>query len=244
MRIIGLTGPSGGGKSTVANVLEQQGVVTIDCDLNYPNNDGIHINCSRNVTVKNCNISCSDDCIIVRANSRSLKENKVCENVSVSDCKLTSPTAAIRVAFVCDGTIRNCDFSNLTMTSCGCGVLLEIPDKGLIQSDFGREATLVENLRFSKIVVDKTQIFLKINLFDGEDTTINSVRSLIFENITAKCNAATFVTGTPSAPVENLRFTNCSFTTSSPTPVKLSNAKNIAFDSTDFSSAEEHYAPL
>lgn len=33
MRIIGLTGPSGGGKSTVADVLEQQGVVTIDCDL-------------------------------------------------------------------------------------------------------------------------------------------------------------------------------------------------------------------
>ena len=55
--------------------------VKILCHLDYPNNDGIHINCSRNVSVSNCKITCSDGCIVVRANSRSLKENKVCERL-------------------------------------------------------------------------------------------------------------------------------------------------------------------
>jgi polygalacturonase len=204
--------------------------VTIDCDLNYPNNDGIHINCSRNVTVKNCKISCSDDCIVVRANSRSLDRNKVCENVSVTNCTLTSPTSAIRIAFVCDGTIRNCSFSNLTMLDCKVGVLLEIPDKKLIQSDYGRESTLVENLRFLDIVMDYTPLAIKINLFDGDDTTINGIRSLYFENFTAKCEDAILINGTPSAPVENVRFTSCSFLSSSPNPIKINHAKNVIFD--------------
>ena len=210
--------------------------VTIDCDLNYPNNDGIHVNCSRNVTVKNCRISCSDDCIVVRANSRSLKENKICENVSVTNCTLTSPASAIRIAFVCDGTIRNCSFSDLSMIDCNAGLRLEIPDKKLIQSDYGREATLVENLRFSNITMDNVSIFVKINLFDGEDTEISSIRSLFFEKITGKCKAVMLINGTPSAPVEDIRFTNCTFIASSPEPIKkITHAKNIAFDGVDLS---------
>ena len=62
----------------------------IIADVQYPNNDGIHINCSRHVTVSDCNITCGDDCIILRANSVSLKENKVCEFVTVTNCNLTS----------------------------------------------------------------------------------------------------------------------------------------------------------
>ena len=47
----------------------------------YPNNDGIHINCSRNVTVSNSNIVCGDDCIIVRANSVSLVDGENEQNL-------------------------------------------------------------------------------------------------------------------------------------------------------------------
>ena len=51
--------------------------------VDYRNNDGIHINSSRNVNISNCNIVTGDDCIVVRANNRSLAENKVCERVTV-----------------------------------------------------------------------------------------------------------------------------------------------------------------
>ena len=40
-------------------------------DVEYPNNDGIHINSSRDVTVSNCVIETGDDAIIVRANNAS-----------------------------------------------------------------------------------------------------------------------------------------------------------------------------
>ena len=64
-------------------------------DVNYPNNDGIHINASRHVTVSDCNITCGDDCIVLRANNVSLAENKVCEKVTVTNCTLTSRCSGI-----------------------------------------------------------------------------------------------------------------------------------------------------
>ena len=149
---------------------------------------------------------------------------------------MTSPASAIRIAFVCDGIIRNCSFSDLSMIDCNIGVLLDIPDKHLIQSDYGREATLVENLHFSNIIMDNVLLVVRINLFDGEDTAISSIRSLLFEKITAKCKDIMLINGTPSVPVEDIRFTNCTFCSSSSDPIrKITHAKNIAFDGVDLS---------
>lgn len=205
--------------------------VKIDCDLDYPNNDGIHVNCSRNVTISNCDISCSDDCVVVRANSRSLKENKVCEKVTVVNCNMTTPAAGVRVAFVCDGTIRNCVFSNLVMTNTCVGVLLDIPDIRLIQSDFGRESTVVENLRFSNIVMDNVSLPVKIGLFDGEDTHISKIMDISFNGITAKGDRGVIITGTNAVKVQNIRFSNCHFQTKSPVDTfKFSKTENITMD--------------
>ena len=73
--------------------------VKIFAEVEYPNNDGIHINSSRNVTISNCDITCGDDSIIVRANNASLAENKVCEKVCVTNCNLTSYSGGIRIGW-------------------------------------------------------------------------------------------------------------------------------------------------
>ena len=59
-------------------------------ELRYPNNDGIHLNCCRDVTVSDCQIETGDDCIVLRANSRSLKDNKTLERAVISNCVLRS----------------------------------------------------------------------------------------------------------------------------------------------------------
>ena len=101
--------------------------VKIFAEVEYPNNDGIHINSSRNVTISNCDITCGDDSIIVRANNASLAENKVCEKVCVTNCNLTSYSGGIRIGWKNDGVIRNCSFSNIVMTDTSSGVDITLP---------------------------------------------------------------------------------------------------------------------
>lgn len=236
--------------------------ITIDADVDYPNNDGVHINSSRNVTISDCNISCGDDCIVLRANNASLKENKVCENVTVTNCTLTSYSSAVRIGWVQDGTIRNCTLSNLTMYDCSTGVSILIPDtkrcpKGVYPAgaDVGREATYVENISFDNIKMDKQCSYpVYIDVCANEEILFKGINGLKFTSLHSKGPELPFIKGRESRPVENISFTDCSFTVTDGSefdnrnqhgwtaltdlepyhPMTIMHTKNISFNNTTF----------
>jgi polygalacturonase len=187
----------------------------IFAEVQYPNNDGIHINSSRNVTVSNCDITCGDDCIVIRANNGSLKENKVCERVAVTNCNLTSYACGIRIAWINDGTIRNCVFSNIVMTDTNTGICIQLPHVSAEHvvniPDRGREATLVENLSFSNIVMDGLYAPPIKIILGNEPTMCNAVRDIYFDNIHAKGLCFPLLVGRSEKPIENVTMTNCTF---------------------------------
>lgn len=187
--------------------------IKIRACVDYPNNDGIHVNSSRNVTISNCDITCGDDCIVLRANNASLCENKVCEKVSVTNCNLTSYSAGVRIAWINDGTIRNCVFSNLVMTDTSVGISLLIPKgKRPELTDVGREETVVENLSFCNIVMSgvcNESILLRIT--DNENAHMKRVKNLQFSNIYARGPHFFTLQGRKDCILENVTFSDCRF---------------------------------
>ena len=69
----------------------------IRSDVTYPNNDGIHINACRDVTISNCTIESGDDAIVVRCNTRSLAERKTCERVLHRATSASSPDSMVQL---------------------------------------------------------------------------------------------------------------------------------------------------
>lgn len=184
----------------------------IDASVLYPNNDGIHINCSRDVTVSDCRIACGDDGVVVRAYSLPLMKNTACERVTVTNSTIVSHSGGVRVGWIGDGAIRNCAFSNLTITDSTVGVDIRLPgnDTGIRQSDEGEEATLIENLSFSNIVMDRVfhePVFIHIN----EHNRCEAIRNLYFTGVHARAAHMPCVNGRADCPVKNVYFTNCHF---------------------------------
>lgn len=182
-------------------------------DVEYPNNDGIHINSCRNVTISNCIITCGDDAIVVRANNISLSENKICEKVTVTNCSLTSYSSGIRLGWINDGVIRNCTFSNIVMTDTTYGIQIALPGRGETRlSDEGREDTLIEHISFSNIVMDR--IFtnpVRILIDDHPATHCKAVRNLYFDGLHATCRYFNHLQGRADCRLSNIVFSNCSF---------------------------------
>ena len=180
-------------------------------ELSYPNNDGIHLNCSRDVTVSDCHIECGDDSIVIRANSRSLKENKPMERVTVTNCVLRSRCYGIRVGYSDDGVMRHCTFSNLVITETRDGIGFTLPNSPYPRNhDFGREDSLIEDMLFSNIVMDgiygkPTRTIL------GDKARIKAVRDIHFSNVHAKGKHFPAFIGRESNPLQNFTFDNCSF---------------------------------
>lgn len=180
--------------------------------VDYPNNDGIHINCSRNVTISDCSITCGDDGIVARAYSLPLFKNTVCEKLAVTNCNITSHSGGIRVGWYNDGVIRNCTFSNLNITDSTCGIDIRLPDtpetgRG---SDQGEERTLIENLSFSQITIDRTYyepIFIHI----AERNLCEGIRNLYFTGIHSFSVHMPAIVGRENCRVENVYMTDCHF---------------------------------
>ena len=184
----------------------------IYADVRYPNNDGIHVNSSRDVTISNCIVECGDDAIVIRANNRSLKENKVCERVVVTNCVLRSWSCGVRLGWTNDGVIRNCSFSNIIMHDTSNGIHFYLPPKRLHSNDYGREATLVENITFSDIQMNEiygSSIYVCVDSDEG--TLFKGFRNVTFNNVYCKCLNLPYFSGRKDALVENITFNNCVF---------------------------------
>jgi len=179
----------------------------------FPNNDGIHINCCRNVTISDCNITCGDDSIVIRAYSAPMGRNIPCEKVCVTNCNLTSHSGGIRIGWYGDGVIRNCTFGNLNICDSTVGIDIRLPNlpKDHRGSDEGFEKSLFENLNFHDITIDRNYqepIFIYV----GKDVLIDAIKNLYFTGIHSFSVKMPNLQGRADNHLQNIYFTDCHFT--------------------------------
>ncbi len=92
------------------------------CENRGPSTDGIDIDSSSEVVVENCDISCSDDNICMKAgrDADGLRVNRVCENVTVRNCVLREGSG-ITLGSETSGGIRNIFVDHISFYGTGCG---------------------------------------------------------------------------------------------------------------------------
>ena len=187
--------------------------VKVFADVRYPNNDGIHVNSCHNVVVRNCDIETGDDSIVVRANNRSLAENRVCENVVVSNCSIRSWSAGVRLGWSNDGLIRNCLFRDLRMRDTSVGISYSLPSPDVCGPDHGREATSLDNIVFENITMDGIYGRPILITYGPRDkgTLIGPIRNLVFRNVTSRGLEKPIFQARPENPIDGVRFENCRF---------------------------------
>lgn len=114
--------------------------LTIDTDLNIPNDDGIHISACKGVIISDCNISSGDDCIAL---SCITNWEKPCEDIVITNCVLKSCSKAIVVGYIYS-IIRNVLISNCIIKESNRGLCFMCND----------EYGLIENIRAVNMIID------------------------------------------------------------------------------------------
>lgn len=114
--------------------------LTIDTDLNVPNDDGMHFCGCKGVLVANCHVSSGDDCIAI---SGITNWGKPCEDIVVTNCILRSCSKAIVIGYIYSH-IRNVTISNCIIKESNRGLCLMCNDT----------CGVVENVRVSNMIID------------------------------------------------------------------------------------------
>ena len=135
------------------------------------NTDGIDIDCSRFVTVSDCNIETGDDAITFRCAAKRLKTPKICEHITVTNCNLAVSASAFRIG-VGTGQIRHVRVSNITVARAGVGM-------HFMTSYNGAGEAVIEDVNFSGISLCNVGWPFKIDGSTGKikNVTVDNVRA-------------------------------------------------------------------
>ena len=209
--------------------------VCMQCDPDYPNADGVHINCSADVVVSDCVLHTGDDSVIIRANCNTLQSPRVCERVIVKGCVLSSKCQAVRIGWRNDYEIRHCLLSDLIITDSVRGIVIELPDHSS-PFDVGEYATVIHHISFSNVTIENCldrPVYLAVH----PENKFGGISDIRFSGL--NCTSVLFPTviGRKDAMPENIFFSDCSFTVSDvygrPFDI-FRNTKNLHFDNVTF----------
>lgn len=197
--------------------------------LHGPNTDGIDIQASRNVRISNCDIYTRDDAICLK-NRDPKYIDRECENITITNCIITTLTNAFKIGTESLGNFRNIVFSNSVIKAAKPSDELAKEAASWIdttrqKSGIGPSGGIaietvdgahIQGITITNIVMDGvwTPIFIRLaNRGAGEQKVSppipGSLKDVIISNIIAyRASSASSVTAIPGYYVENISLSN------------------------------------
>ena len=160
------------------------------------NGDGIDIDRCRNVTISNCRVDTSDDCVTLRASTAHRLQNPMdCELVTVTNCNLSSSCNAIRLG-VGEGNIHDAVLSNITITDTKqafniVGAYVK-----------GNRGTDIYGIRFNNIKVEAKELVRIHHMYSPQA----SIRNIVFDGISGTAPDVSHIWAKQAAPFKNIVF--------------------------------------
>jgi len=185
--------------------------------------DGIDIVSSHDITISNSRIETGDDCIAIVCGIPEWGPDYPTENITITNCRLSSASAAIKFTEGNSRLVQHVVVSNCTIYDTNRGITLQIATGGTVR-----------DVVFSNITMD-------LHRFDwfwaGDGNAFNIeihrpsewnheppkpgepgpglIKDVIFHDIIVRCQGSSKLEGHPERPLEGITFDNIKFFISS-----------------------------
>ncbi|MBP5640746.1 MAG: hypothetical protein J6X55_14795 [Victivallales bacterium] len=194
-----------------------------------PEDDGLDIDCCSDVTVCDCVIYAGDDALTLRGCEKKLKQPRICERVSISNCTLNSYYAhAIRVG-VGSGEIRDCHFDNVRVL--GGHAAIHINSKYSDLSD-GVE---IHDISFRDMDIDADQMaFIRLDYkFVHETPTSKNISNILIENVSGQIRYPSMLYGNGVGDIHDITFKDINLHVTGKCDISENTRKFIMVDGTE-----------
>ena len=195
-------------------IAENLYVHTVRRPFHTQNGDGIDIDACRHVRVRNCTVNSADDSITLRCNAKRLKRHRDCEDIEVTDCRLSSPCNAIRLG-VGTGIVKDAKFRDIAVTDSRMAV-------NFVSAWRDEAGVSFRNIRFENMHVDAKCLCL-FNRGKAVDTAFDGI---VFENVSGRVDETSHVSGSRAHPLGSIVFRNVDI----PCGVRVLNAPDVKIE--------------
>ena len=108
--------------------------------LDVPNCDGIDPDHSRNVEIRNCNLVCGDDGVVIKCSRQPIDYGE-CANIDVHDCIIETQDAGLKIGTETTSDIHNIRFERCQIKTASRGLCIQLRDEGNIYNIDFRDIT-------------------------------------------------------------------------------------------------------
>jgi hypothetical protein len=108
--------------------------------LDVPNCDGIDPDHSRNVEIRNCNLVCGDDGVVIKCSRQPIDYGE-CANIHVHDCVIETQDAGLKIGTETTSDIHDIRFERCQIKTSSRGLCIQLRDEGNIYNIDYRDIT-------------------------------------------------------------------------------------------------------
>lgn len=203
-------------------------------DNHGPSTDGIDIDSSTNIRVTECEISCGDDCIVIKSgrDGDGLRVGKVAEHIEIDHCKINSGYGVTQGSEV-SGGIRHVHIHDIEFENSDCGLRMKSSkERGGVIEDIVVENLHMRNVQFPFSWIMDWHNSYNRKLFDNieelpelwqsvarqipEHLQMTNVRNIAISHVHAAPDpdyalpARAFdLVAFSKKPMQNIKFNNC-----------------------------------
>ena len=174
-------------------------------NLRLANCDGIDPDHCRDVRISNCHISCADDCIVFKNTAAATKYGP-CENIVVTNCTLTSTSAAIKFGSESEDLFRNILIENCVISASNRGISLQLRDQGSIENVLFRNLTISTRLFKKDYFWGQAEPIAITVLRRKEETAVGRIRNVRFSDILCESENGILIYGETPDHIDSIRF--------------------------------------
>jgi polygalacturonase len=199
--------------------------VDIRADHNIPSSDGIDIDSSKKVRVRNVDIDVDDDCISIKSgkDEEGLRINRPSENIVIENSRFHFGHGGVAMGSETSGGIRNVITRNCVSDD---GNLAPIrfktqPSRGAV----------VENITYENMVLKDTRQAFEFNMAwrmvrpAPPAKVLPIVRNVTIRNVRGTVKSVGVMQGLTGSPILNVKFIKCDITADR--GFRMENARNV-----------------
>ncbi|HWB83124.1 MAG TPA: glycosyl hydrolase family 28 protein [Bryobacteraceae bacterium] len=178
--------------------------------LDVPNCDGIDPDHCRDVEIRNCNIVCGDDAIVVKA-TRQSQNYGPCSNIHVHDCVIQTQDSGVKIGTETTQDIHDIIFERCEILSSCRGLTIQLRDEGNVYNVDFRDIHFVSRY-FSDPWWGRGEAISLTAIPRSAQTKVGTIHDVTVRNVTGRAENSARVSGSAQSRVNNVRLENVSVT--------------------------------
>jgi Glycosyl hydrolases family 28 len=178
--------------------------------LDVPNCDGIDPDHCRDVEIRNCDIVCGDDAIVVKA-TRQTTEYGPSANVRVADCVIETQDAGVKIGTETTSDIHDIVFERCAIRSSSRGICIQLRDEADVYNIDFRDITFVSRYH-SDPWWGRGEAISLTAIPRAAETIVGSIRDVRIRNVSGRAENSVRICGSAESRIKNVRLENVAVT--------------------------------